>query len=60
LIRATGAPPGLVIECSLTTSGDDPWPSLTWLVFDLPPFARAAAERLRAAAGTEPWPKLPR
>lgn len=47
----------LAVECSLTPSGDDPYPFLRWLMFDVQPFAARTAERLRELAAIDPWPK---
>lgn len=47
----------LAIECSLTPSGDDPYPSIRWLIFDAEPFAAQTSRRLREIASTDPWPK---
>ncbi|HWM20554.1 MAG TPA: hypothetical protein VNO51_12760 [Ilumatobacteraceae bacterium] len=42
-----GGTPGLLaIECSVTPSGDDPYPRLTFLIFDVRPFAERAAARV--------------
>jgi hypothetical protein len=39
-----GGEPGLLaLELSLTPSGDDPWPRLTWLAFDVTPDWAAGA-----------------
>jgi hypothetical protein len=46
----------LAIECTLTPSGDDPYPLLRWIIFDAAPFAREATRRLRESAALDPWP----
>jgi hypothetical protein len=51
-----GAEGALAVECSLTPSGDDPYPSLRWLIFDVRPFAARAARHLRTLAAIQPWP----
>ena len=51
-----GDPGALVVECSLTPQGDDPYPQLRWLIFGVRPFGAAAAGRLRALAALDPWP----
>lgn len=38
----------LVVEVHLTPSGDDPWPSLRWLIFDQEPFWSDAAAALES------------
>jgi hypothetical protein len=54
--QVNGADGALAVECCLTPSGDDPYPSLRWLIFDVKPFADRTAEQLRRLASTEPWP----
>ncbi|HMG43859.1 MAG TPA: hypothetical protein VK611_21180 [Acidimicrobiales bacterium] len=61
-VQQGGNPDGdlLAVECTLTPSGDDPYPLLRFLIFKVPPLALArAAERLRALAALDPWPKPP-
>lgn len=53
-----GAPGSLAVECSLCPSGDDPWPRLSFLLFDVPGSVLAtAAQRLRHLTQLEPWPE---
>jgi hypothetical protein len=47
----------LAIECSVTPSGDDPYPYLRWLIFGVGPFAEQTSRRLREIAAIDPWPK---
>lgn len=49
-----GRPASLSVECTLTPSGDDPTPSLRFVMHDVVPFASAAARSLRQLADTDP------
>jgi hypothetical protein len=55
--RQVGGSEGhFVVESSVTPSGDDPYPRLTFLTFDVPPVFADAAMRSREVAGRDPWP----
>lgn len=51
--------PGLAVTCSLTPSGDDPDPQLTWTILGVGPFAATFAARCRSLAALDPWPRPP-
>lgn len=51
-----GAEGALAVECTLTPHGDDPYPQIRWLIFDVRPFSASTAEHLRTLAATQPWP----
>lgn len=40
-------PPAFVVQAWLAWTEDDPYPNLTWLIFDLAPFWSEAAQRVR-------------
>lgn len=46
----------LVVECYITPSGDDPYPSIRFLMFGVQDFAARTADRLRQLAAIQPWP----
>lgn len=48
----------LAVECSVTPSGDDPYPFVRFLIFDVEPaFASIAAASIRDLASVDPWPR---
>ena len=49
-----GAPGAWAVEASLTPSGDDPYPTLRWLIFDQAPFTAAAVAAIDALLGRVP------
>ncbi len=55
--RQVGGSEGhFVVESSVTPSGDDPYPRLTFLTFDVPPVFADATIRSHEVAGRDPWP----
>jgi hypothetical protein len=57
LARQHNGPEGaLAVECTLTPSGDDPYPLLRWLMFGIQPFATRTSAHLRTFAALHPWP----
>lgn len=48
----------LAVECSVTPSGDDPYPYVRFLVFDVDPaFASITGASIRELASIDPWPR---
>jgi hypothetical protein len=41
------------VEVTLVRSGDDPWPSLRWLIFDVEPFGIETARRVDELLATQ-------
>jgi len=50
-----GADGALGVECTLTPSGDDPYPLIRWLIHNVHPFATPTAGCLASPAG-RPYP----
>jgi hypothetical protein len=46
----------LAVECAVTPSGDDPYPRIEFVAFDVLPFFAGTASRLRALITLQPWP----
>lgn len=48
----------LAIECSVTPSGDDPYPFVRFLIFDVDPaFADFSVASIRDLERVDPWPR---
>jgi hypothetical protein len=48
----------LAVECSVTPSGDDPFPFVRFLIFDVDPsFASTAVASIRDVESVDPWPR---